>query len=292
MPENTPNKGEPEAGLYVLAGPIGNLGDISQRAVEVLKKASAVAAEDTRRTVKLLSSLGLRKNIISYREQNHDRIWPKICRVLSEGGVLALLSDAGAPVIADPGARLVRAVREAGFGVWPVPGPSSVITALTVSGFWAERFVFGGFLPEKSAGRRALVRQLDTLGLVMVFFESPHRLAESIGDLVLELGGRREAFLAREMTKVYEEYLPLSLEKLHESVIENPRKGEITLVIGPKPKDKSPEIDWAEVLAGAGSDSRPTAELAEELWHLTGYSKKEIYNRLLTLRREKEADKA
>jgi 16S rRNA (cytidine1402-2'-O)-methyltransferase len=277
-----------QEGLYLAAGPIGHLGDISFRLAELLSLADLVVAEDTRRTVKLLNHLALKKTLLSYREQNHEKVWPKIKAVLAKGGRVALVSDAGSPVIADPGSQLVRAARESGFNICPIPGPSAVVTALMASGFWAERFIFGGFLPEKSAERRALVRQLDSQGLVMVVFEAPHRLVSSIADLLAELGPR-PAFLAREMTKVFEEYLLLPLDELYKSVTDKPRKGEITLVIGPRVKNKDQsnqkgEPNWAEVEKTARQDPRSTAELAAALAEETGYSKKAIYSRLIWFR--------
>ncbi|MDR1609020.1 MAG: 16S rRNA (cytidine(1402)-2'-O)-methyltransferase [Deltaproteobacteria bacterium] len=270
-----------EPGLYLAPSPIGHLGDLSLRLIKALGQADLVAAEDTRRAVKLLNHLALSKPLISYREQNHQKAWPKIEKVLAAGGLAILLSDAGAPVIADPGAQLVQAARSAGYPVWPLPGPSAVITALMAAGFWAERFIFGGFLPEKPSEREALIRQLDSLGLMMVFFEAPHRLLSSLKDLARILG-ERSAFLAREMTKIHEEYLGAPLPELLASVLAQPRKGEITLVIAPNEnKEPQPEPDWASLLKLVKTEGRPLAQVAAEIAKSLGRPKKEVYAQLL-----------
>ncbi|MDR1394900.1 MAG: 16S rRNA (cytidine(1402)-2'-O)-methyltransferase [Deltaproteobacteria bacterium] len=288
-PPETRSETRLEAGLYLLPGPIGNLGDLSRRQIEVLGQADLVAAEDTRRSVKLLNHLGLRKKLVSYREEIHGRALPKILRVLEEGGRAVFLSDAGAPVIADPGARLVSAVREAGFAVRPLPGPSAAVTALMGSGFRGERFVFGGFLPDRTKDRLELVRSLDCLNMAMVFFVAPHDLVSCLKDLA-GLLGRRDGFLAREMTKIHEEYLLRPLPELLESAENEPRRGEITLVIGPRGREAEPaEPDWAGIEKLARDDPRPTGELASFLARKYSASRKEIYRRLLEFRRLAEA---
>jgi 16S rRNA (cytidine1402-2'-O)-methyltransferase len=242
-----------------------------------------VAAEDTRRAIKLLNHLSLKKPLISYREQNHAKAWPKIKAVLAENGLVALLSDAGAPTIADPGVKLVTAARAAGYPVWPLPGPSAVVTALMAAGFWAERFVFGGFLPEKSKERRSLALKLDSLGLCLVFFETPHRLQASLEDLAAVFGDR-PAFLAREMTKAHEEYLKGSLGELLQEITANPRKGEITLVIGPKAKVAPVEPNWAQIAERVKGDTRPLGVMASELALELNWPKKDIYGYLAKLK--------
>jgi 16S rRNA (cytidine1402-2'-O)-methyltransferase len=274
---------EPAPGLYLLASPIGHLGDASRRLISTLEIVDLVAAEDTRRAIKLLNHLAIKKTLISYREQNHQKAWPRIERILAQGGRVALLSDAGAPVVADPGARLVQAARAAGYAIWPIPGPSAVVTALMASGFWAERFVFGGFLPEKSAERVALAQKLDALGLCLVFFETPHRLLASLADLARVLGPR-PALLAREMTKAYEEYLFATLPELWASVKDNPRKGEITLVVGPGAKAEAAEPDWDAAAARALAGDRPLGVAAAELALELNRPKKEVYGELLKRR--------
>jgi 16S rRNA (cytidine1402-2'-O)-methyltransferase len=286
-PEASSLRPELDPGLYLVASPIGHLGDLSRRAGEVLAGSDLVAAEDTRRSLKLLNHLKAKKPLISYREQNHAKAWPRIERVLAQKGRVAFLSDAGAPGVSDPGASLVQAARGAGYAIWPIPGPSAVITALMASGFWAERFVFGGFLPEKSAERLALLEKLDSLGLCLAFFEAPHRLLASLADLAKALGPR-PALLAREMTKAHEEYLFGPLTELVEKVKEAPRKGEITLVLGPKDKALKDAPDWDKALAAIAQDTRPVGVVAAELAGFLGQPKKEAYARLLKFRGENE----
>jgi 16S rRNA (cytidine1402-2'-O)-methyltransferase len=219
-------------GLYLLPSPLGNLGDLSLRACRILSAADLIAAEDTRRTLKLLNHLNLKKTLVSYREQNHNLIWPKILSRLRDKQVVALISDAGSPAIADPGAKLVREARKEGFDIFPIPGPSAVITALMACGFPISSFTFGGFLPSKASQRRLRLSALKDLNQVLVFFESPHRLVRSVSDMA-EILGPRQALMAREMTKLHEEYLYLTLDELLAELTANPRRGEVTLVIGP-----------------------------------------------------------
>jgi 16S rRNA (cytidine1402-2'-O)-methyltransferase len=274
-------------GLYLLPGPLGNLGDLSRRAAEILAGADLVAAEDTRRTLKLLSHLGLKKRLASYREQNHERDWPKIRDTLRRGGRVVMTSDAGAPVISDPGARLVASARAAGFDVIPVPGPSAVITALMASGLMASSFTFAGFLPPKSSRRRARLEELKSLNHPLVFFESPVRLAESLADMAAVLGPR-PALLAREMTKLHEELLAADLNTLSEDVKLNPRRGEMTVVVGPPVKrgesPQAPEADPKSLAEAIAGDPRPTRVLAAELGKTLGKPRKEMYDLVLSIR--------
>jgi 16S rRNA (cytidine1402-2'-O)-methyltransferase len=218
-------------GLYLLPSPIGNLGDISRRFISVLSRVNIVAAEDTRRTLRLLNHLGLKKRLLSYREENHGQMFSKLLAFLENGLSVALISDAGAPGVCDPGSRLVRTVREAGFSVYPLPGSSAVITALMASGMTASRFTFMGFLPPAKTRRKIVLESIRELDHNLVFFIPPHKLEDCLADF-LEILGDREAFMAREMTKVYEEYLFLPLSELLNNVTERKRKGEITLVLG------------------------------------------------------------
>jgi 16S rRNA (cytidine1402-2'-O)-methyltransferase len=222
-------------GLYIVPTPLGNLGDLSRRAEGILRSASLAASEDTRRTVKLLNCLGIGLSQLSYREQNHASAWPRIREALARGRAVALLTDAGSPAVSDPGAALVRAAREAGFAVYPLPGPSAVTTALSASGFPAGSFTFCGFPPARSAARRRFLSGYRGLRHPLVLFEAPHRLAESLADL-LEILGPRRAFVAREMTKLHEEFLAGRLDELLAEATERPRKGEITLVVEGAPR--------------------------------------------------------
>ncbi|MDR2349980.1 MAG: 16S rRNA (cytidine(1402)-2'-O)-methyltransferase [Deltaproteobacteria bacterium] len=311
-PENKQEGRSPiEPGLYVIPSPLGNLDDLSLRQTNALASSSLIAAEDTRRSLKLLSFLKLRVPVLSYREQNHDAVWPKIKTVLDEGGTVSLLSDAGTPSIADPGAELVTLSRARGFRVVPLPGPSAVTTALAASGFKAESFTFGGFLPAKRGKRTARVESFKELRHPLIFFEVPHRLAESLADLLSVLGPRM-TLLAREMTKKHEEYALLPLDLLLKDAEANPRKGEITLVIEGAGKDKSPASpdfdgqnppderpgDSKDDPEAAGtalrknkgeitSDPRPLKVLAKEWEGISGFSKKTLYALFSSWRREK-----
>ncbi|MDR3203183.1 MAG: 16S rRNA (cytidine(1402)-2'-O)-methyltransferase [Deltaproteobacteria bacterium] len=291
-------------GLYLVASPIGNLEDITKRAETVLRKATAVAAEDTRRSVKLLNHLGLNKALISYREQNHDKIWPRLKSILLDNGLVALLSDAGSPTISDPGSKLVVEARKEGFNIVPIPGPSAPIAALMASGFMVSSFTFHGFLPSSTVARRKKIKALGELNQTLVFFESPHRLAQCLLDLAQILGPRK-AFIAREITKIHEEHLSGTLTELSEEIARNPRRGEITLVVGPRENLKRTEVTQNELINKktlqkeinqedtikeelkrlALLDQRPVKQIAKELAAKYYLPKKEIYQALLELKK-------
>ncbi|MDL2226287.1 16S rRNA (cytidine(1402)-2'-O)-methyltransferase [Deltaproteobacteria bacterium OttesenSCG-928-M10] len=272
--------------LYLAPSPLGNLGDLTLRVIQMLKEADLVCAEDTRRALKLLNHLDLRKTLLSYREQNHQRVWPKISAVLAGGGQVVLLTDAGAPAVSDPGAALAAAARAAGFAVLPLPGPSAVITALMAAGFSADRFVFAGFLPSRTGERREFLRSLQRHRWTLVFFETPHRLAASLADLA-DILGPRPALLAREMTKLHEEYLALDLAALAGEVRANPRKGEMTIVVeGFKGEEERADLSMDDLRELALNDARPVKVLAAELAEKYGRGRSEMYQLLLAARRE------
>lgn len=273
-----------EPGLYLVPSPLGHLGDLTLRVIQTLKTADLVLAEDTRRTLKLLNHLNIRCPMISYREQNHKLAWPKAAKVLEAGGRVALVTDAGSPVVSDPGAALVHEARAAGYPIIPLPGPSAVITALTASGFSADRFTFGGFIPARNKERRDFLKNLARHPWTLVFFETPHRLAESLADLA-EIFGPRPALLAREMTKVHEEYLAADLAALAQETAARPRKGEITLVVsGWIDEGEEKPLDLQQLAQIARQDSRPTKVVAAELAAQSGRSRNEIYQLLLAAR--------
>jgi len=272
-------------GLYLAPSPLGNLGDLTLRVIEALKAADLVVAEDTRRSLKLLNHLGLKKPLQSYREQNHKSAWPKIAKVLADEGRVVLLTDAGAPSVSDPGAALAEAAAEAGFRVIALPGPSAVITALMASGFSADRFSFAGFLPARKKERRDFISALAAQPWTLVFFETPHRLAEALADLA-EILGPRPAFLAREMTKLHEEGLRGDLAALAAEVGANPRKGEITLVVAGYEGGEKEDLDLERLRSLAWSDPRPVKILAAELAAEYGRGRSELYQIILQLRRE------
>ena len=267
-----------EGCLYLLATPIGNLGDLTQRAGQVLAAVDLVAAEDTRRSRKLLSHLGIKKELISYREQNQEAAGQRILAALGEGREVALVSDAGTPVISDPGADLVRLAVEQGFRVVPIPGPSAVATALSVSGLAAERYTFGGFLPARSKARCELLGELAERREPLVFFEAPHRLAASLADMRSVLGPR-QAVLCRELTKLNEEIVRSDLDALAAWARERRVRGEITLVVAGADKEALPE-DRESVLAAwqrARQAGHPPSRAAREAASETGLSRSQVY---------------
>jgi len=219
--------------LYVVATPIGNLADLTTRAREVLAGVNAICAEDTRHTRQLLSAFGMEKPLIALHDHNEEEVAWKLVERLRGGESLALVSDAGTPLVSDPGYRFVRAVRAAGFAVSPVPGACAAIAALSVAGIPSDRFCFEGFLPAKASGRRERLAALAREPRTLVFYESSHRIEESLTDLVAMFGGAREAVLARELTKLFETVLGDTLGAIAERVAadENQRKGEFVLIV-------------------------------------------------------------
>lgn len=219
--------------LYVVATPIGNLADLTTRAREVLAGVNAICAEDTRHTRQLLSAFGMEKPLIALHDHNEEEVAWKLVERLRGGESLALVSDAGTPLVSDPGYRFVRAVRAAGFAVSPVPGACAAIAALSVAGIPSDRFCFEGFLPAKASGRRERLAALAREPRTLVFYESSHRIEESLADLVAMFGGAREAVLARELTKLFETVLGDTLGAIAERVAadENQRKGEFVLIV-------------------------------------------------------------
>ncbi len=219
--------------LYVVGTPIGNLQDITARAAAVLRAVSAVAAEDTRQTAKLLKHLEIRVPMVSYHEHNANRREAELLARLERGEAIALVTDAGMPAISDPGAKLVRAAAAAGHAVEVVPGPSALTAALAASGMDATRFVFEGFPPREGKARRRIFRQLVDERRAIVFFEGPHRLAATLKDLADILGADREVAVCRELTKLHEEVYRATLGEAAAHYAAQPAKGEITIVLGP-----------------------------------------------------------
>lgn len=274
----------PAPGLYVVATPIGNLGDITLRALETLKRADLVLAEDTRVTRKLFARYGLKAPLESYREHNAARMEPRVMALLGAGKRVALVSDAGTPVISDPGARLVQAARAAGHAVHAVPGASALTAALSVSGLPADRVLFLGFLPPRPAARRAALEEIRQVRATLVLFEAPGRLGALLADLAAVLGAR-EAAVARELTKRFEELRRGSLDSLAAHYAQTEAKGEIVVMVAPPAKS-------APALAAADLDSALAARLAEkplreavaELAASAGLPRRAVYARALALK--------
>jgi len=273
---------KPAAGLTLVATPIGNLGDISARALSVLSGADLIACEDTRLTGKLLSLLGLSAPLTPYHDHNADQARPALLARMREGQAVALVSDAGTPMISDPGWRLVRACRAEGIAVTAVPGASAVLTALQLSGLPCDRFLFAGFLPHRGTARRQVARELAQVPATLVFYESPNRLADSFADLAAVLGAR-EAAMVREMTKLHEEVVTGDLFELANRYAERGApKGEVVIVVAPPvgtagadAEDIDSRLD-AAVAEGASIKDAAALVAAE-----TGHPRREVYSRAL-----------
>ena len=221
-------------GLYLVATPIGNLEDITLRALRVLKQADVIACEDTRQTQKLLNHFGIEKPTVSYHEHNEASRAAELVKKLAEGARIAVVSDAGMPGISDPGFRLVSLAIERGVPVVPVPGPAAFVTALVASGLPVESFAFRGFLPPKSGARRRVLERVKESLQTQVFYEAPHRIREALEDVVATLGPNRRVVVARELTKIHEEFLRGSAPEVLATVNNRGEiKGEIVLLIGP-----------------------------------------------------------
>ena len=218
--------------LYLLATPIGNLEDITVRALRLLGEADLIACEDTRHTAKLLNHYGIHKPTLSYHQHNEASRADELLKRLEQGAQIVLVSDAGTPVISDPGHRLVSLCLQRQIPVIPIPGPSAVIAALAASGLPAEEFLFMGFLPSRPTARRKVLQNLAKETHTLALYEAPHRLVDTLSD-ALECLGRRQAVIAREITKVHEEFLRGDLAELLVRVQQRPVRGEITILIGP-----------------------------------------------------------
>ena len=271
------------SGRLVLVGaPLGNPGDASSRMREVLADADVVAAEDTRRLARLARDLGVQVSgrIVSYFEGNEERRTPELVGALRSGAMVAVVTDGGMPSVSDPGYRLVRAALEEGFPVTAAPGPSAVTTALALSGLPSDRFVFEGFLPRSGSGRRGRLRELAAEPRTLVLFEAPHRVVDTLADLVATFGEKRPAALCRELTKTYEEIRRGPLAELADRAAADPPRGEITLVVGGAPAvaaDRPADRDLRAAVAEreAAGDSRRDAITAVAQRY--GLRKREVY---------------
>jgi len=272
------------AGLYIVATPIGNLRDITIRALDVLKAADLILCEDTRTSGKLLAYYGIKAHKISYHEHNHDEKIGYILEQLHLGKKLALISDAGTPLISDPGYRLVREVSQAGIAVFPIPGASSAITALCASGLATQRFLFAGFLPAKAMARQKIIRELLPVTATLVFFESVHRIIDTLSVFVQEFGAEREAVVARELTKLHEEIRRGTLaELLAYFVAKETLKGEFVILVSAPPEMLGTEVD-IEALIREKLGSMSVKDCAAEISKQLDIPKKEIYERALRVK--------
>jgi len=269
-------------GLYVVATPIGNLRDVTLRALDVLAAADLVLAEDTRVGGKLLSAFGLSNRLERYDEHAAERARPKVMATLSEGGRVALISDAGTPLVSDPGFRLVREVAAAGHRVYPIPGPSALLAGLSAAGLPTDRFLFAGFPPPKSAARRSFLEELAGIRATLVFFEGGSRLADSLADMA-EVLGDREAVVCRELTKLYETIVRGGLSQLAADPQFEAPKGEIVVLVGPGRETEATAADADAALTEALTRLKP-ADAAAEVAKALGLPRRDLYKRALALK--------
>lgn len=280
-----------EPGLYVVATPIGNLRDVTIRALATLAGADLIACEDTRVTAKLTRHYGIGAPLTAYHDHNAAEARPRLLAEIAGGKSVALCSDAGTPLVSDPGYRLVREAAAAGFAVVPVPGASALLAGLTVAGLPTDAFTFAGFLPPKSAGRRKRLAELASAPGTLVFYESPHRVAEALGAMAAVLGETREGAVARELTKLHETTRRGTLGELAAAYAREPKpKGEIVVLVGPAAERPAPGADELDArlrdLLARESVGAAASALAAE----TGLPRRELYQRALALRSAGDGD--
>jgi 16S rRNA (cytidine1402-2'-O)-methyltransferase len=279
----------PVPGLYLVATPIGNLGDITLRALETLAGVDIIACEDTRITRRLTERYAISAQLKPYHEHNAETARPKILQWLADGASIALVSDAGTPLISDPGFKLVREVAARGHAVIALPGASSVLSALSVAALPTDRFFFEGFLPAKQTGRRARLNELSRIDATLVLFESGNRVQDTLADLADIMGGR-EAAICRELTKLHEEVRRGSLLELERGASELETRGEFVLVIGPPPVDT--QIMAEEALEDLLRSQLEIGSVKDAVAHaveLSGRPRREVYARALELSRHMHA---
>nr|WP_181257175.1 16S rRNA (cytidine(1402)-2'-O)-methyltransferase [Mesorhizobium soli] len=272
-----------EVALYLVATPIGNLGDITLRALETLAGADVLACEDTRVTRVLLDRYGIRQRPTPYHEHNANEAGPRLIEALEAGRSVALVSDAGTPLVSDPGYRLVEHALERGIRVVPIPGPSAVLAALTASGLPSDAFMFAGFLPVKDGQRRTRLSELTAVPATLIFFESPRRLADTLVAMA-DVYGERPAAIGRELTKTFEEMRTGTLATLAAHYAEAPTpKGEIVICVGP-PIPQAAEAGDVDRLLLSLAAEMPASKAAAEAARMTGGQKPALYRRLLELK--------
>jgi 16S rRNA (cytidine1402-2'-O)-methyltransferase len=269
----------PGGTLFVVATPSGNLADLSPRALATLKAVAAICAEDTRHTRQLLAHYGVEKALVALHEHNEGEIADKLVARLVSGESLALVSDAGTPLVSDPGYRLVRAARAAGVKVSPIPGASAVIAALSVAGLASDRFVFEGFLPAKAAARRERLARLAAELRTLVFYESAHRIEDSLADMAAAFGAERPAVLARELTKLFETVLDGALVDVRAQVAADPnqRRGEFVVIVQGAGDDADARVVEGRRLYAKLSEHLPPSTAAKVAADLSGAPRKALY---------------
>ena len=283
IPAGTESQNMLSPGLYVTATPIGHARDITLRALDVLRGCDLIAAEDTRVTAKLLSLYGISKPMQSYNDHNAARERPRLLGRLRGGARIALVSDAGTPLISDPGYKLVREAAAEDIPVLAIPGASAALAALSIAGLPTDRFLFAGFPPSRSGERRTFLSELKTVRASLVFYEAPQRLAESLRDMCDVLGSR-PASVARELTKFHEDVRRGSLSELAEAFSEPPR-GELTIIVGP-PLASAPDFEQADRLLGSALAFMPVRAAADLVADALKISRRDAYARALALKGE------
>ncbi len=270
--------------LYIVATPIGNLGDISQRALQVLREVNYIACEDTRHTARLLNHYSINTKMIACHDHNERQVTDKIIDILRSGQSLALVSDAGTPLVSDPGYSLVKHAHKLNIQVSPIPGASALIAALSTAGLATDRFIFEGFLPAKSAGRKQRIKELSSQPETLVFYESSHRIVDSLQDMVAGFGGQRKATLARELTKRFETITHADLARLLEQTQHQAlqQKGEfVVLVAGFEKVQDNAESERVLTILLEQLPLKQAAALASKI---TGENKNQLYQLALRLR--------
>ena len=279
--------------MYVVATPLGNLGDMSARAIEVLRAVDVVAAEDTRHSQRLLDAFGIRTKLVAVHEHNEQSAAGQLVELLASGRQVALITDAGTPAVSDPGARVVARVRAAGHPVVPVPGACAAVAALSVSGFAEGGFRFVGFLPPKSAARRTALAALGDERAPLVFYEAPHRIIDTVADLAAVFGAAREILIARELTKLHEESARMALGEAAAwfAADANRVRGEFVLVVAGAPETEGLDAE-AERVLGLLLAELPVKSAARLAADITGASKNALYERALALKTAQERARA
>lgn len=273
-----------EPALYIVSTPIGNLGDITVRALETLAASSMIACEDTRVTSTLTQKFGLKTPLMPYHEHNAEKQRPKILAELDAGKAVALVSDAGTPLVSDPGYRLVRSVLEAGYKVVPIPGASAPLAGLVASGLPSDTVLFAGFLPQKGGPKTKRLEELANVPATLVFFESPHRTGATLEKMAELLGRSREAVVARELTKRFETFERGTLSDLAGRFEEASVKGEIVILVGPPEERPQADASDMDALLVAALEEMPVSAAAKKVAKATGLDRGEVYKRALDLK--------
>ena len=275
-----------ERGLYIVPTPIGNLSDITMRAIEVLSTVDAIAAEDSRQSLRLLRHYGIDRPLLAYHDHVAEAASSAIAARIDGGEAIALISDAGTPLVSDPGYRLVRAVQALDLPVIPLPGPCAAIAALSASGLPTDRFLFEGFLPAKSGSRCQKLQAAASFRGTLIYYEAPHRIVDTLADAVKVLGGDREAVLARELTKAFETLHRASLEDMlcWVEADSNQQRGEIVLLIGPSDSSQSSIDDATRTLLLRLGEELPPRRAAALVAEFSGLKTRELYELLIAER--------